>query len=880
MSEGGWRLWSLLPLACCLLAGRPAGGAGEGSRRREEAAAAWARPDRGEKSVPYVILGDGERRRLTTMPQGVPPVRLQCEIRAGGRRLRLDLERNENLLPSAHSLMFYLPNGTLMTSEEASPVNCFYHGRVRGFPNSWVSVSTCSGLRGLLALTPHRSYGIEPVSGDPRGVHLISHLEGDHSTHRRCAVDNRTQYPDTSTDQGARQRRRRDILTESKYVELVMVADRKEFRRYGDDWKMVQLRMLEIANQVDAFYRPLGIRVALVGVEIWSQENPFEISSSPGETLDRFLEWRETHLVPRIPHDNAQLLIGGSFPGGAVGMASQNSMCSKDRSGGVIVDHSVSILAVASTIAHELGHNLGLSHDSESRRCICPAPPRLGGCIMELATGFLSGQAFSSCSWDDLDGSLSQGGATCLFNFPAAGRLIGGQRCGNLFLEEGEECDCGLADECGDPCCNATSCRLMPGAQCSSNGACCEGCKVKRAATLCRPALGDCDLPEFCTGSSPHCPSNVFLRNGLPCHGSQAYCYNGACLTLEAQCEALWGPGTVQAPDACFAVNKKGNTFGNCGLLPNGTFLRCTQGDVKCGRIHCHVNSSKMVQGPESKKLVTQLGQGPGEPSCRGIHYSASKDVTDAGMVMSGTMCGPGKVCVDRKCQNVSVLGVEDCLTKCHQHGVCNSNNNCHCDEGWAPPDCRRSGSGGSIDSGPTQEPPAVISAHLVALTLSLILLAISVVLCYWKRDAVRRELWRLWGGPRRHRNSRVENGNRLPAVDRMRYKPPDRLQREMVPAHTFKTTQQVAGRPPAPPLTKALPRDLALKSNQPLVPRNPAPPQRPLPRDPVLRPVTGWSPALLEAGCVPDHCGPPTRPPPPPPYKQFRLSTPASASS
>lgn len=47
----------------------------------------------------------------------------------------------------------------------------------------------------------------------------------------------------------------------------------------------------------------------------------------------------------------------------------------------------MSILGVASTVAHELGHNLGMSHDTAERHCSCQNEPRLGGCIMEPSTG-------------------------------------------------------------------------------------------------------------------------------------------------------------------------------------------------------------------------------------------------------------------------------------------------------------------------------------------------------------------------------------------------------------------------------------------------------------------------------------------------------------
>ena len=41
--------------------------------------------------------------------------------------------------------------------------------------------------------------------------------------------------------------------------------------------------------------------------------------------------------------------------------------------------------------------------------------------------------------------------------------------------------------------------------------------QLKSAATKCRSAKGDCDLPEYCDGISPSCPSDVYKRNTEPC---------------------------------------------------------------------------------------------------------------------------------------------------------------------------------------------------------------------------------------------------------------------------------------------------------------------------------------------------------------------------
>uniref|UniRef100_A0A673YLM4 ADAM metallopeptidase domain 12 n=1 Tax=Salmo trutta TaxID=8032 RepID=A0A673YLM4_SALTR len=495
------------------------------------------------------------------------------------------------------------------------------------------------------------------------------------------------------------------------------------FQKQGKDVERVKQRLAEIANYVDKFYRVLNIRVALVGLEVWSDADKCPVTQDPFNTLHEFLDWRKVKLLPTKSHDNAQLISGVYFQGTTIGMAPIMSMCTVEQSGGIVMDHSDNPLGAAVTLAHELGHNFGMNHDTPERGCGCRMTVDRGGCIMTPSTGYPFPTVFSTCSKKDLAASLEKGVGMCLYNMPEVKVLYGGQKCGNGYVEEGEECDCGELEECMNPCCNATTCTLKGDAVCA-HGQCCEDCRLKPAGTPCRESSNSCDLPEFCTGANPHCPANVYLHDGHSCHNVDGYCYNGICQTHEQQCITLWGPGAKPAPGICFErVNSAGDPYGNCGKDSKGSFAKCEARDAKCGKIQCQGGANRPVIGTNAVSIETNIPlQEGGRILCRGTHVYLGDDMPDPGLVLAGTKCGEGMMCLNRQCQNVSVFGVHQCSGKCSGRGVCNNLENCHCEAHWAPPFCERAGFGGSLDSGPMRlaADSRVVAVAILATLLSL----------------------------------------------------------------------------------------------------------------------------------------------------------------
>ncbi|XP_028746649.1 disintegrin and metalloproteinase domain-containing protein 15 isoform X3 [Peromyscus leucopus] len=800
-----------------------------------------AKPERAlSGSLERQVVQDSPPVSLAELLQTGLPEALRVRVELDGESHVLELLQNRDLVPGRPTLVWYQPDGTRVISEGHSLESCCYRGGVRGRPGSRVSLCACSGIRGLVVLSPERSYALEQGPGDLQGPLLVSRTQDLLLPGHTCAPSWHAPVPtqagpDLLLGQQHIHRLKRDVVTETKTVELVIVADNSEVRKYPDFQQLLN-RTLEVALLLDTFFQPLKVRVALVGLEAWTQHDLIEMSSNPAVLLDNFLRWRRTDLLPRLPHDSAQLVTGTSFSGPMVGMAIQNSICSPDFSGGVNMDHSTSILGVASSIAHELGHSLGLDHDSPGSSCPCPGPAPAKSCIMEASTDFLPGLNFSNCSRQALEKALLDGMGSCLLErLPSLAPMS--SLCGNTFVDPGEQCDCGFPDECTDPCCDSFTCQLRPGAQCASDGPCCQNCKLHPAGWQCRPRRDDCDLPEFCPGDSSQCPADLRLGDGEPCADGQAVCMHGRCASYAQQCQSLWGPGAQPAAPLCLqTANTRGNAFGSCGRSPNGSYVPCAPRDAVCGQLQCQWRGSQPLLGSVQDLLSEVLQANGRRLNCSWAHLDLGNDVAQPLLALPGTACGPGLVCIDHRCQPVDLLGAHECRSKCHGHGVCDSSRHCHCEEGWAPPDCV------------TQL--RATSSLTTGLLLSLLVVVALVLLgaSYWHRARLHQRLCQLKGSSCQYRAAQPNPPER-PG-------PPQRAQQ------TPGAKAELAER--SNPPTRPLPADpVVVRHPKSQGPAKPPPPRKPLPANPQGRHPSGDLPGPGDGSM---QLVVPSRPAPPPP--------------
>ncbi|GIY72927.1 hypothetical protein CDAR_277442 [Caerostris darwini] len=594
-------------------------------------------------------------------------------------KLHLDLELNTNLFPSTLVQFIYEKGGPPLALQEL-PENCYYHATIRNYPEASAAFTTCDGIRGII-LIEDQVLLLHPLQGSHSDnfPHLLYHYSSDQLLN--CAVTNEI---DSFLENVVHSSLQDNGLQGNKFIEMAVVVDQILFERYSLPPRQVITSIIEIINYVDLVYRPLNTSVSMVFIEIWI-EDQMKVDSGIGRSLKDFQEYANRR-IKRISVDAAHLLSGVHFNSNRNGLANLDTICTVNAVGITSVTDVYQSHITSFILAHLIGHNLGMEHDHSSCNC-----SRGTHCIMTNNIPYFTSTVFSRCSIQKYFQTLNQGYGACLFNMPSLRKSI----CGNSVLEESEECDCGLPEECAkhDPCCDPVTCRLIKHAECSS-GPCCKKCKLLSSDHLCRVSEGECDIPEFCDGRNGQCPNDLFKKNGAICAGGLGYCFQGQCPLLKTQCQDIWGEDAENANAACYErLNILGTPNGNCGFDKRGEIQKCEIENSFCGSLQCS-NGGKTPVAKEILPIdfvVYKMNAEGAVHECKTRTFSSTD--LQHGLVKDGTKCGYQKLCLNQTCTSIrSILSgkcpLEELQATCSGHGICTNINTCSCEEGWKGSDC------------------------------------------------------------------------------------------------------------------------------------------------------------------------------------------------
>ncbi|XP_048186940.1 disintegrin and metalloproteinase domain-containing protein 2-like [Perognathus longimembris pacificus] len=605
--------------------------------------------------------------------------------------------KQKPFLPNSFRVYSYDGSGIMMPIEEDSKSFCHYQGYLEGHPNSMVILSTCNGLRGILQFG-NVSYGIEPLESSLGFEHVIYRL-----MHKRSSA---SLYAEKEVELKELTYKVQKVEAQKdlpRYIEMHIVVEKRLYDHMGSDTNIVTEKIFQLIVLTNAIFTSFNLTIILSSLEFWTDENKISTSGNANELLHRFLTWKRSYLVLR-PHDVAFLLTYRETSN-YIGATIQGKMCDKNFAGGVVLHPRViSLESLAIILVQLLSFGMGISYDDLSK-CHCPGVV----CIMNPEAVHSSGtKVFSSCSKEDFAVFMASPLSHCLQNRPhLQPSYKEAPVCGNGIVEEGEICDCGTTENCLCPsgCCNAATCTLVAGMECDT-GPCCSNCRFRVKGTLCRPALEECDLPEFCNGSSTSCQQNLYVHDGHPCGHNQWICVQGTCRSGQRQCQDLFGQEAGFGSDRCFEeINSRTDISGNCGIEDSG-YQACAPNNRKCGKIVCKYHGSEVLKLQDAITVyINASGQ-----ICVTLEFPKNHNDWERMWVTEGTVCSAQKVCRNKECVKNSYLNYDCTPQNCNNHGVCNNRKNCHCDTKYLPPECTKTKAdwpGGSIDSG--NHPPVPV---------------------------------------------------------------------------------------------------------------------------------------------------------------------------
>uniref|UniRef100_A0A2K5YH20 ADAM metallopeptidase domain 32 n=2 Tax=Mandrillus leucophaeus TaxID=9568 RepID=A0A2K5YH20_MANLE len=235
----------------------------------------------------------------------------------------------------ADNFMIYLyDQGSMNARSSDIQTQCYYQGNIEGYPDSMVTLSTCSGLRGILQFE-NVSYAIEPLESAVEFQHVLYKLENEDNDIAIFSENNRSLEEHPMDDNVSISEQSEPAVPDlfPLYLEMHIVVDKALYDYWGSDSMIVTNKVIEIVGLANSMFAQFKVTIVLSSLEVWSDENKISTVGEADELLKRFLEWKQSYLNLR-PHDIAYLLIYRDYPD-YVGATFPGKMCITRYSAGV-----------------------------------------------------------------------------------------------------------------------------------------------------------------------------------------------------------------------------------------------------------------------------------------------------------------------------------------------------------------------------------------------------------------------------------------------------------------------------------------------------------------------------------------------------------------
>ncbi|XP_066095933.1 A disintegrin and metalloproteinase with thrombospondin motifs 17 isoform X4 [Saccopteryx bilineata] len=683
----------VLPLLLLLLVWGPDAGTAVGDRAADVEVVLPRRVHPDDVHLPPLpgVPGPRRRRRPRAHPAALrsPPGEraLLLHLPAFGRDLYLQLRRDLRFLARG----FEVEEAGVAGRRGRPAELCFYSGRVLGHPGSLVSISTCGaagGLVGLIQLGPEQMLLIQPLNMSQGSLSGREHL-----VRRKwsltpspsavapgagplCQVLTEKPPKKGGPSRDWRERRNAIRLTHEHTVETLVVADSDMVQYHGAE--AAQRFILTVMNMVYNMFQhqSLGIKVNVqVTKLVLLRQRPTKLSiGHHGErSLESFCHWQNeeyggarylgNNQVPggkddTPPVDAAVFVTRTDFcvhkdePCDTVGIAYLGGVCSAKRKCVLAEDNGLNL---AFTIAHELGHNLGMNHDDDHSPCAGRSHIMSGEWVKGRSPSDLS---WSSCSRNDLENFLRLKVSTCLLVTDPRSRhaVRPPHKLPGMHYSANEQCQILFGT-------NATFCRNM------EQHLMCAGlwCLVE-GDTSCKTKL---DPP----------------LDGTEC-GADKWCRAGECVSktpIPEHVDGDWSPWSVWS--MCSRTCGTGARFRQrkCDNPPPGPGgAHCLGTSVEhavCENSPCPkgLPSFRDQQCQAHDRLSSKKGlltaavvdDKPCELYCSPLGKESPLLVAER--VLDGTPCGPYEtdLCVHGSCQKIGCDGIIGSAAKEDRCGVC-----------------------------------------------------------------------------------------------------------------------------------------------------------------------------------------------------------------